>query len=72
MCPIGQFFFFFVALWRIWFWRNQFLFRQSFLVPSALLVDVHSQAEEIHKLHNHPLITKNIRVHKWISWHPPA
>ncbi|KAL9438044.1 hypothetical protein AB3S75_023834 [Citrus x aurantiifolia] len=42
------------------------------MVPSALLVDVHTRAEEIHKLHNHPLITKNIRVHKWISWHPPT
>ena len=42
------------------------------MVPSTLLVDVHTRAEEIHKLHNHPLITKNIGVHKWISWHPPA
>ena len=64
--------FFGVALWRIWFWRNQFLFHQRLMVPSALLVDVYTRAKEIHKVHNHPLITKNIRVHKWISWHPPT
>ncbi|KAH9669858.1 putative ribonuclease H protein [Citrus sinensis] len=64
--------FFGVALWRIWFWRNQFLFHQRLMVPSVLLVNVHTRAEEIHKLHNHPLITKNTRVQKWISWHPPA
>ena len=38
---------------------------------SALLVDVHSRAKETHKLHNSPLVTRSIRINKWISWHPP-
>ncbi|KAH9783694.1 reverse transcriptase domain-containing protein [Citrus sinensis] len=63
--------FFGVAIWRIWYWRNQFLFNKLMLDPLALLVDVHTRAEEIHKLHNHPLLTRNIRTHMWISWHPP-
>ena len=37
---------------------------------AALLVDVHSRTEETHKLHNSPLVTRNIRANKWISWQP--
>ncbi|KAH9781699.1 reverse transcriptase domain-containing protein [Citrus sinensis] len=63
--------FFGFALWRIGYWRNQFLFNQTMMDYAASLVDVHSRAEETHKLHNSPLVTRNIRANKWISWHPP-
>ncbi|KAH9796396.1 putative ribonuclease H protein [Citrus sinensis] len=63
--------FFGVALWRIWFCRNQFLFNQKMMDPAALLVDVHTRAEKTHKLYNSPLVTRNIWANKWISWHPP-
>ncbi|KAH9779123.1 putative ribonuclease H protein [Citrus sinensis] len=48
-----------------------FLFNQTKMNCSALLVDVHSRAKETHKLHNSPLVTRSIRINKWISWHPP-
>ena len=63
--------FFGFALWRIWYWRNQFLFNQTKMNCAALLVDVHSRAEETHKLYNSPLVTRSIRINTWISWLPP-
>ncbi|KAH9658732.1 putative ribonuclease H protein [Citrus sinensis] len=55
----------------IWFWRNQFVFNKASMDPTALLVDVSLRAEEMSKIHNHCLVTRKLKIEKWIRWHPP-
>ena len=63
--------FFGIGVWRIWFWRNQFVFNQNSMDPMALLVDVSFRAEEMSKIHSHCLVTGRLKIDKWIRWHPP-
>ncbi|KAK9181143.1 hypothetical protein WN944_024280 [Citrus x changshan-huyou] len=63
--------FFGIGVWRIWFWRNQFVFNKTSMDPMALLVDVSLRAEEMSKIHNHCLVTGRLKIDKWIRWHPP-
>ncbi|XP_052290822.1 uncharacterized protein LOC127900258 [Citrus sinensis] len=63
--------FFGIALWRLWFWRNHFIFNQASMDPNVVLMDVFTRTAEMHKIHTHPLTTGYIRVTRWISWKPP-
>ncbi|KAH9754932.1 putative ribonuclease H protein [Citrus sinensis] len=49
--------FFSIALWRLWFWRNQFIFNQVSMDPNVVLMDVFMRTAEMHKIHTHPLTT---------------
>ena len=49
--------FFGIALWRLWFWRNHFIFNQASMDPNVVLMDVFTRTAEMHKIHTHPLTT---------------
>ena len=49
--------FFGIVLWRLWFWRNQFLFNQASMDLNVVLVDVVTRAAEMHKFDTHPFTT---------------
>lgn len=55
--------FFGIGLWRIWYWRNQFVFNQTSTGSGALMA-------EMCKIQNHPLVTGKIRAAQWIRWIP--
>ena len=57
--------FFGIGLWRIWYWRNQFVFNQTSTGSGALMA-------EMCKIQNHPLVTGKIRAAQWIRWISPA
>lgn len=47
-------YFFGVAIWGLWFWRNQFIIKHFTLGRTDLFNDVMGRAEEIQHLFNYP------------------
>lgn len=64
--------FFGIGMWRIWYWRNQFVFNQISTSSGALMADVSMCTAEMCKIHNHALVTRKIKVAQWIRWIPPT
>lgn len=63
--------FFGVAIWRLWFWRNQFILQHSFLGRNDMFHDVLGRAEEIQSLYNSTLMTSGRKCEKLVGWYTP-
>ena len=61
-----------VAIWRLWFWRNNYLFNHGAWDNVAIFNDIKTKSEEIHHTVTMPLLMGNRRVEKWIGWTPPT
>lgn len=63
--------FFGIAIWRLWFWRNQFQLNHMALDTASMINDILMRTKEIHHLNNSPLHTGINKVEKWIGWSAP-
>ena len=64
--------FFGVAIWGLWFWRNQFIIKHFTLGRTDLLNDVMDRAEEIQHLFNSSLMPGRQKIEKWFGWSAPV
>ncbi|KAH9782186.1 ADP-ribosyl cyclase/cyclic ADP-ribose hydrolase [Citrus sinensis] len=60
-----------VAIWRLWFWRNKFLFQDMTWDCATMLSEVKIKATEFQRISTTPMGMNNRRVAKWICWSPP-
>lgn len=63
--------FFGVAIWRLWFCRNQFQFKHTSVDSLSMPNDIRTRAKEINCINNTALVMTSRRVDKWIAWSAP-
>ena len=61
-----------VAIWRLWFWRNQYQFNKVSTDSIRMAQDVLIRAEEITSSNKSGLNGPTRKVEKWIGWQPPV
>ncbi|KAH9804404.1 putative ribonuclease H protein [Citrus sinensis] len=61
-----------VAIWRLWFWRNRFIFTKDHWESSAIALDIKVRAAEIQRCNSSLTATVKSRVEKWIRWGAPT
>lgn len=64
--------FFGVAIWRLWFWRNQFLFNHNSLDSESMVNDIFMRAKEIQQINDSLLSLGVSKLERWIAWSPPT
>lgn len=60
-----------VAVWRLWFWRNHFLFAGKLVDSLTIYMDVMARASEIYKVNNSFISQQPQRKEIFIRWLPP-
>ncbi|KAL9437050.1 hypothetical protein AB3S75_022984 [Citrus x aurantiifolia] len=60
-----------VAVWRLWFWRNHFLFEGKLMDSSTIYMDVMARASEIYRVNNSIISQQPQRKEIFIRWMPP-
>ncbi|KAH9771139.1 putative ribonuclease H protein [Citrus sinensis] len=61
-----------VAIWRLWFWRNRFIFTEDYWESNNIAVDIKVTAAEIQRCNSFPLAADMARIEKWIRWIAPT
>ena len=61
-----------VAIWRLWFWRNRFIFTKDYWESNNIAVDIKVGAAEIQRCNSFPLAADMARIEKWIRWIAPT
>lgn len=59
-----------VAIQRLWFWCNSYIFNHTFWDNVITYNDIQMRAEEIHRLFNTPLFMGSRLIEKWFGWSP--
>ena len=73
-CDMGSLFWpvmFGVAVWRIWYWRNQVMFNNKSWNGDLIVRDIKARAENICSTLLSIVYRRNARLQKWIRWAPP-
>lgn len=63
--------FFGVAIWRLWYWRNQFIFQQQAMDSASIIQDINIREKEIQKLNTSSLAVRSRKIKRWIQWKQP-
>ncbi|KAH9718348.1 putative ribonuclease H protein [Citrus sinensis] len=63
--------FFGVAIWRLWFWRNQSIMAGNLVDSKTIYSDIMARASEIHRINNSHLSQQPRRKEIFIGWMPP-
>ncbi|KAH9670623.1 putative ribonuclease H protein [Citrus sinensis] len=63
--------FFGIAIWRLWYWRNQFWVNGLAMDSLSMVNDVKARTEEVILIQGSSLSLTNKKVNKWIGWSPP-
>lgn len=61
-----------VAIWHLWFWRNQFQFEGGPIGSMSLVNDIMARDEEIHRLNTSSLGMTHRKIEGWIRWSAPS
>ncbi|KAH9667991.1 reverse transcriptase domain-containing protein [Citrus sinensis] len=60
-----------VVVWRLWFWRNHFLFAGKLVDGVTVYMDAMARANEIYKVYNSGISQQPRRKEIFIRWIPP-
>ncbi|KAH9722322.1 putative ribonuclease H protein [Citrus sinensis] len=60
-----------VAIWRLWFWRNQFIMAGNLVDSKTIYSDIMARASEIHRINISLLSQQPRRKEIFIGWLPP-
>ncbi|KAH9791204.1 putative ribonuclease H protein [Citrus sinensis] len=60
-----------VAVWRLWFWKNNFLFNHGSWESGFIATDIKARTKEILRCIHQPLHGKQPRVETMIRWKAP-
>ena len=60
-----------IAIWRLWFWCNQFIFTKAFSESNNIAMDVKVRVAEIQRSNLCSLTAGMTRVERWICWTAP-
>ena len=60
-----------IAIWQLWFWRNQFIFTKAFWESNNIAMDIKVRAAEIQRSNLCSLTAGMARVERWICWTAP-
>ena len=55
-----------VAIWRIWFWRNQFIFTKDHWERNIIAMDIKVRAAEIQQSNLFSFAAGMARIERWI------
>ncbi|KAH9699193.1 putative ribonuclease H protein [Citrus sinensis] len=61
-----------VAIWRIWYWRNHFIFTKEYWESNAIALDIKVRAAEIQRSNSFSFATGTTRIERWIRWIAPV
>ncbi|KAL9411534.1 hypothetical protein AB3S75_045186 [Citrus x aurantiifolia] len=61
-----------VVIWRLWFWRNKFMFNHEKWECDNIMLDIYSRVAEIQRLSSNSLIAGKRHVETWIRWSSPT
>lgn len=60
-----------VALWRIWYWRNQFIHKAANISVANIVLDITHRAAEINASMENICRPGHERIIKWLKWMAP-
>ncbi|KAK9190090.1 hypothetical protein WN943_018691 [Citrus x changshan-huyou] len=61
-----------VAIWRIWFWRNHFIFTKDYWESNTIAMDIKVRATEIQRSNSFSFAAGTTRIERWIRWTAPV
>ncbi|KAH9722591.1 putative ribonuclease H protein [Citrus sinensis] len=60
-----------VAVWRLWIWRNHFIFGGELVDNTTIYLDIMARANEIQRVNNPHISQQPRRKEMFIGWSPP-
>ena len=60
-----------VTVWRLWYWRNQFVHAHKTCSLSNVIMEVNNRSEELFVLHKSLARQRTPKTERWICWQPP-
>ena len=60
-----------VAVWRLWLWRNHFIFGGELVDNTTIYLDIMARANEIQRMNNSHISQQPRRKEMFIGWSPP-